>query len=411
MASLTSIRARVAAHNNLLVVVGRGFIGGLNQSMIGVVFQPFVLSLGASMSQLGLFTSIGGFSGFMPTLVAPWGGWLADQRGRRVVLVGGSLAAIAAYLVYTFVGWSSLLYLIYPGIILLGASQIAQPANSALIGESVGAGRRGTAYSLFSLTVTLPGIIAPLAAGALADRFGFAVVFPLVLILELISFSLVARYLRETRRVSSAKTDWHSVLSVVRRAWIPPRELRGFFIASAFDSFSWGMGFGILYGLLTREYGFTTGQLGILSSIINLSWALFSLPVGRFVDRLGTKGMLVFSESLGTPLMLVWMTQTRFEIFAASMVIFALTAATWIPTRNTYIAHVVEPARRGEIFGRLAAFGGLVAFPSAFVGGFVYDHFGFAAPFIGNLIGSVITVLVLVFFVREPRTPALAESI
>jgi MFS family permease len=120
--------------------------------------------------------------------------------------------------------------------------------------------------------------------------------------------------------------------------------------------------------------------------------------------------MLVFSESLGPPLMLIWMTQTRFEIFAASMVLFALTAATWVPTRNTFISHMVEPARRGEVFGRLAAFSGLIAFPSSFIGGFVYDRFGFAAPFIGNLIGSVLTVMVLVFFVREPPAPVMAEQ-
>lgn len=406
MPTLATLRARVTSYNNLVVISGRGFISGLNQSMIGVVFQPFVLSLGASMSQLGFLASLGGFGGLMPTLVAPWGGWLADQRGRKSVLLGASGLAIAAYILYSVAGSSNLLWVLYPAIVVLGASQIAQPANSALVGESVKAGRRGSAYSVYMLAVTLPGIFAPVVAGTLADRFGYRIVFPIVMLCEGVSLVLVARYLIERRR-TGAQIGWRGGIALFRRAWLPPPDLRWFFIANALDMFSWGMGFGLLYGLLTREYGFSAAQLGILSSVSNLTWAVTALPVGRIIDRVGTRLVLIASEGLGPPLMLIWMTQTRFEIFAASMALFALTAATWVPARNTYVSHAVEPARRGEIFGRVAAFSGLIAFPSSFLGGFLYDHYGFAAPFLGNLVGALVTMLVLLLFVREaPPAPA-----
>ena len=86
MPSLFALRSRIGLAPNLLVVLARSFISGVEQSMINVVFQPFVLSLGASMQQLGLMNSLGGFGGLIPTLMYPWGGWIADQRGRKVVL-------------------------------------------------------------------------------------------------------------------------------------------------------------------------------------------------------------------------------------------------------------------------------------------------------------------------------------
>jgi hypothetical protein len=68
MSTLTNLRARLNLNNTLIAVVTRSFISGVEQSMIGVVFQPFVLSLGASMSQLGLLNSRGGFGGLISTL-------------------------------------------------------------------------------------------------------------------------------------------------------------------------------------------------------------------------------------------------------------------------------------------------------------------------------------------------------
>lgn len=403
---LAQVQTRLRSHNNLLVVVVTAAIGGLELSIIGVVWQPFVLSLGASMSFLGLLTSLGGVSGIIPTLISPVGGWLADRSGRRRLLLIASLSSIAAYGLYTLAGVGGLVLALVPGIISLSLAALARPASSALVGESVGAGSYGRAYSIVTFASIVPGILAPLGAGWLAERLGYTSIFPLALVAEVISFIIIARYLQETRRIDFTGIDWAGLKRLLRRAWLPPKGLISFFVASAMDAFSWGLGWGLLYGLLNKEFGFNPGQLGILSSIMSITWAATQLPIGRFIDRLGAKAMMALSEALGPPLLLIWMTQSRFEIFAASMPLFALTAALWLPARSTFITHAVEPERRAETFGRLSAFVGLVAFPSALVGGMLYDHFGFAAPILANLIGSFLALLVIVFLVREPRSGA-----
>jgi MFS family permease len=402
MSMLTNLRARLSLNNTLIAVVTRSFISGVEQSMIGVVFQPFVLSLGASMSQLGLLNSLGGFGGLISTLAYPWGGWIADQRGRKIVLLGASLCAMGAFAMYAAAGWVGALAMLLPAIVLLGISQVYQPANSALVGEAVGAAKHGSAYSLIMIVVTVPGIFVPVLAGAVADQFGYAVIFPAAVVLEVAAFAVIGRFLRERRAGHAQGGGARAIFAFLKRAWMPPRALRWFFIAIALDMFAWGMGFGLLYGLLSKEFGFTTTELGIMSSVSSITWAVTSLPIGRLIDRVGPKPLLVFSEALAPPLMFLWMTQTQFEVFAASMVIFALTAATWVPARNVYITQTVEPARRGEMFGRLSAFSGVLAFPASYIGGFLYDHFGFDAPFVGNLIFAMVTLAVLIFLVHSP---------
>ncbi len=403
MRSITSVRSRLTRNTNFIPVLTRSFISGVEQGMIGVVFQPFVLSLGASMSQLGFLNSLAGLGGLIPTLVAPWGGWIADQRGRKVVLLGASLAAMGAFAMYGVAGWAASLLLVLPAVILFGISQVYQPVNFALVGESVGQRRRGSAYSLIMLVVTLPGIFVPVLAGMVADRIGFAAVFPAAIALEAIAFVIIWRYLRETRQSQHTEQGWRAILKFLQRAWVPPSEIRWFFIVIGLDLFAYGIGYGLLYGLLRKQYGFSTTELGILSAVSNLTWAVVSLPIGRVLDRTSVKPIMVLSEALGIPMLLIWITQSRLEILAASMTIFAVTAATWIPARNVYITQTIEPARRGEMFGRLSAFSGLLAFPASFIGGFLYDHFGFAAPIAGNLVFSIVTVLVLVFLVQAPQ--------
>jgi len=409
MTKFTSLRARLNLNNTLIAVVTRSFISGVEQSMIGVVFQPFVLSLGASMSQLGLLNSLGGFGGLVSTLAYPWGGWIADQRGRKIVLLGASLCAMGAFGMYTVAGWMAALLMLLPAIVLLGISQVYQPVNSALVGEAVSASKRGSAFSLIMVVTTVPGIFVPIIAGAVADRYGFTVIFPAAIFFELVAFAVIWRFLQDKPAAHKQDAVGRANFDFLKRAWIPPRELRWFFIAIALDMFAWGMGFGLLYGLLRKEYDFSTTQLGIMSAVSSVTWAITSLPIGRLIDRVGPKPVLILSEALAPPLMLLWMTQTRFEIFAASMIVFALTAATWVPARSVYVTQTVAPARRAEIFGRLSAFGGLLAFPSSYIGGWLYDNFGFYAPFVGNLFFALATLGVLIFLMpaSHANQPAL----
>ena len=134
---------------------------------------------------------------------------------------------------------------------------------------------------------------------------------------------------------------------------------------------------------------------------MSLAWAVMQMPIGRYIDRRSTKAVMVFSELIGAPLMLIWLTQSQFEVFAAAQILFALTAATWVPVVNTYLTRRVSAAERAEAFGRLNAFRGIVAFPAPTIGGLLYAWGGMRAPLVANLIGIFVVTTVLVLFVHE----------
>lgn len=237
----------------------------------------------------------------------------------------------------------------------------------------------------------------------MADRFSYVAIFPISIALELVVLAMVWRGLRETRRVhephAAATNAWGAFLG----SFSPPPGLRGFFIATALDAFVWGTGWGLLYGLVSDAYHFSAEQLGLMSALMSLSWAVMQYPIGKFfIDRAHLKRMMLISEASGIPLMLIYITQTQFEYFLAAQILFAFTAATWVPVLSTFLARSVNETERAHVFGRIAAFRGIIGFPSSAFGGWLYVWGGIRAPLIANLMGIFVIVTLIFFFVKEP---------
>lgn len=387
---------------NLRVVATTSFLNGLFSSMTQAVWQPFVLSLGAPMSTLGFLESLGGRRGLVTAVLQHIGGWLSDRLGRKPLLALGSflgLLVMAFYVLAAITGdWRWLM----PGVILLGAAQVSVPVRNALVAESARASQRGAAYSLQMASWIVPGVFAGALAGFISDRWGFSPVFLTRFVLEALRLFLIVWLLQETLSRVKGGFTLGELKRVMARMVAPPRELRGLYWALSLDIFVWGLGSSILFGMLSETYGFTTFQLGVMSGLVSLVWAISQLPIGRLVDRYGSKPFLVLSEMLGIIVVGGWLFSTSFVAFAALEALFGLTAATWVPSLRALLANSVPAERLGEEMGRLLAFRGLIGFPAPYIGGLLYDHFGFQAPILANLIGIAIALVAIVVAVKEP---------
>jgi MFS family permease len=190
---------------------------------------------------------------------------------------------------------------------------------------------------------------------------------------------------------------------VLKRAVIPPQDLLGFFLCIAGDSFVWGIALGVLFGMFKKTYGFSDAQLGAMTSAMSVSMVLFQLPIGRWVDRYGSKPSMVISEALGIPLMLLWAFARPWEILVASYALFGLVGSTWGPAVMTYVAKRVPAQERAEAMGRLSAFRGVLAFPAPFIGSLLFERGGLKLPILTSLIGIMFVTIGIVVLVKEPK--------
>jgi len=382
----------------------RSFLLGLRDNMVRAVWQPFVLSLGASMSLLGLLESIGGFGGIVSTAMLPLGGWLSDRHGRKRFLTVSNLLMMGGLAIYVLADRSRHWQWLLPGVVLVGLTAIARPAADSMTAESATPDARGRAFGLVNTFYAISGVIAPAAGGFLASRYGFLSVLLLGLGVEAGTFVFSSTLLRETLpsqgRQPAVAAD---LIAMLRRSLTPPARLRAFYVAVTIDAFAFGMGTQIISGLLSKTYHFTPFQLGLLASVGSVTWAIPQLFFGRKVDQHGCVPFLILSEFISVVVLTGWLLVRSFGAFLVLQTLWGVAVATWMPSFLSWITNSISEGQRAEELGRLGAFRGLLSFPAPYLGGLLFDAFGFRGPILANLVGAVIVIVVMWLFVREPE--------
>lgn len=129
-------------------------------------------------------------------LLLPFGRW-SDRRGRLgVVLVGGiasavGMAALAA---------PPAMWLFVVGMVVCGVGSAAQAVGPSAVLGDVANGRRGSVIASYQVVGDVGAMVGPLAAGGLADLFGYPAAFGLTAVISVVSavFAMVTIRRRPT---------------------------------------------------------------------------------------------------------------------------------------------------------------------------------------------------------------------
>ncbi len=383
---------------NVRAVSASNLLTGTYNNLLQVVLQPFVVRLVGSVVVLSILQAIasrlGGMVGSLAQLV---GGTATDRWGRKPIMLLGSTCNMASLSLFLLTAITNAWPILVPAFIFLGLGLMASPATQSAVAESVAAHGRAMAYSKTLFFLVLPAAFVAFAGGYLADRFGYPLIFALSLALEAVNFLLFALVVRETLR-ERVGGPWS--LRRIARLRKPP--FRNLLIVTSVDSFVWTIASMIIYGVVYVRYGFTDTDIGIIVGVWAVVFAAATLPVGKLIERFGSRGMMFFSEALGIPVMVGWILAKTPLQFAFISIFNGLTGATWVPAWQTLLANSVDDRARGEVVGHITAVRGLLAFPAPLVGGFLYDRLGYAAPMSASLVGVIIAMVLVLALVEEP---------
>lgn len=376
------------------------FLTGIYNNLLQVVLQPFVVRIAGSVAALSLLQTfanrLGGIVGSLAQLA---GGHLADRWGRKPVILLESAFLLASLTLFLLTAITVQWVLLVPAFLFLGLGLIGAPAIQSTVAESVETEARAMAYSKILFALLLPAAAIAFVGGYLADAFGYPLVFGISVALEAVNFGIFAVVLRETL-VHRNGARW-----ALRRAFrLEDGPLRGILAVTTVDSFAWTITILIIYGMAAERYGFTNADLGIIVGVWAVVFAGATLPVGKLVERYGSRRMILFSETLGIPVFLGWFVATTREGFALVSVASGLAAATWVPAWQTLIANSVEDRVRAEVTGKLSAARGLLSFPAPLLGGYLYEMYGYGAPILASFVGVLVTIAFVLRFVHDPTT-------
>ena len=182
MGIINKIRDSLSFRGNIPGLFISGIIECSAWQMYDLVWQPYVISLGATAPIIGFILSVYTAINSGLQLVT---GELADSIGRKTVL--------NYYYIFTFVGmlfavfahnwWFFLALNILFGI----ADSLEGPSFSPMFAESAPKEKMAVAMSLITIIWSLPGFYGQAIGGYLADTYGSYMVMNIILVLVIVS--------------------------------------------------------------------------------------------------------------------------------------------------------------------------------------------------------------------------------
>jgi MFS family permease len=171
------------------------FVG---QMAVGFYTVYALRTWNAPASQAGVFTGLLVSGTVAGTLAF---GWLADQAGHRLVILGGMAAALGANVAALASPTLSAFSLVF---VLAGVLQAALSVSSmaVLLEFSPSVDERPLYVGLGTTSLAPVAFAAPLAAGVLADALGFRTVFVIATVGSLAAVTMLATLVRDPRQMT-----------------------------------------------------------------------------------------------------------------------------------------------------------------------------------------------------------------
>lgn len=182
---------------NLSSISQAGLVNNLNDGMAWGLFPLVFASVGLSLSEIGWLVAIyPGVWGVCQLFTGP----LSDRIGRKWLIVAGMwIQALGIVVIALFSKFSS--YAL--GSVLLGiGTAMVYPTLLASIGDVVNPSWRASTIGIYRLWRDLGYAAGALLSGVVADLFGMISALWLIATLTMLSGTLVAYRMKETRRIS-----------------------------------------------------------------------------------------------------------------------------------------------------------------------------------------------------------------
>lgn len=353
---------------------------GLAIYSYGLLVMPIGVEFGASRMEM-----MWGKTGLslMTILVSPFLGTLLDRRSTRALMVLGSLALGAAFMLISVsrTVWEfACAFAVLTGVAngLLGAL-----GTSALVARWF-IGRRGRALSLAALGSSIGGLLVPYVFQALIDALGWrsACLWAGVMVLALLLPAIVA--LVRNRPADLGLQPDGAATAPAAAAHAPPVPVDNLLRSGRFWRIAMTVGavFAANGALLVnivpfaQEQGVGSKQAALLVSVIATSGVGGKLLFSLIADRVDLKLALLAVMALLAPPMLGLTQTSDYTVMLICAVVLGLATGGLMPGWTALLARLYGPLHYGHVMGRMLPVIGVMGAAIVPLVGFLFDRSG-----------------------------------
>lgn len=371
------------------------------------VLPAYSRSFGLGASEVGLVVGIYGFARFMANVPA---GQLAERRGRREVLIVGTLiTSVASALVASAANLPQLLaYRLLAG---LGAATVLT-GGQIMVGDIASPEQRGRMMSTYQGFFLVGVGLGPTPGGLLADHFGLRAPFIAYAVFSALACGLALTVIRETKperpsgtaapEASSAGLAGTAPLTASMRATLTSSAFVLIGLVSFVQFFARTGAFFTVVPLLGKErLDLSASQIGLAMTAVNVLNIATLYWAGVLADRFGRKPVIAPATIVSGLSLAIWAWAGGYPAFLLASMVWGLGSGIAGPAPAAYVADLAPSELRGRVFGafRSVADAGYIVGPLFL--GWLVDAAGYEAPLL--LTAAMFLVSGAVFWVLAPE--------
>ena len=388
-----------------------GLLISASSSLVGSYLTLYALEFGATSSQIGLMSTIVSLASTIALLP---GAQLAERwlGPKRMVLVfsrgaGQLVWAMFGALPFFLAGQPAVYGVLFLRAMRSFAVSASSSAWTALAGQIVPRQIRGKFFAARNIAKQSAALLIVPAAGWLIDYAGFPtgyqICFGLATCVGALAFWAYSRIPvhptgdnPQTHKGQEGGRSW-STLSAKRNFW-------AYSITAAMWAFSMQLAAPFFSVYMVEELGATAGIVGTMSAVASLTALPGHVLFGRWLDRRGPKWTRKVSGLLIPFLAWGWLLVRgpwgTLPIYAGSgflMAGYGLSHFNMLLTVTPPIRKTRHVAIHQTVVQSVAALAPLLS-------GLLVGRIGFLPVFVLSGCGRMLSTLLLMHFVREPRT-------
>jgi DHA1 family multidrug resistance protein-like MFS transporter len=337
-------------------------------------------------------------SGIAMSIVSPLWGYVADRRGRKLMV---QRAMFGGSVVLALMGLVRNVYELTFLRVIQGAVTGTVSACVALVSSVVPRDRLGFSLGLMQMAVFLGGSVGPYLGGLMADQYGYRVPFGVTGAMLFTGGLLVLLGAKERftansgsrgrgpaparSAVEGARGGEEPAVAIPLRVLLRNRTVLGllgvYFALNVASSFV-GPIFPLFVEQIVGRPQEAAGATGMLLAVSGVASAVSALMVGRLSDRVGHKAMLVSCTVLtGVLIVPHYWAQTLGQL-TLLRVALGLSAGGMVPAMNSIVASVVPRSSIGQAYGFTATASALGWSVGPAIGGGAAVVLGYRWPFV-----------------------------
>ncbi|WP_018756605.1 MFS transporter [Paenibacillus terrigena] len=348
-------------------------------------------------------------------------GWITERVGYRISMLAG---LIITFISVGLIAFTSNLFLIVIACLLLGiGTSPLWPCVITGTTQVAGEKAQGTVLSIvyfawLSGTGAGPVVINFFVAKSYAPAFR-------VLLVCMAVVTIVALFLpgRQQTEELHAQEDMQNLKSKAR---LSVQNLSGkiretlqdvrrnlhvswqFFVALFLQTFSIGLLTPVITLYARTVIGLTPAQYSLLLMIGGGITVLALIPMGRWVDKIGTKWFLHIGFGLTAVTLFFFATARAMFLVYILVCLIGIGYALIVPAWNAYIASVIPKSERGAVWGFFLTIEGSGMVVGPIISGRLWDILGPHAPFYGSSLVLAVLFGIHWYMTSRPRAKVTA---